>query len=75
VAFGTPERSALPAGRSGPSLIPSRTAFGAIAPLVRRQRHHRLMDLGINRQWAIERLFGPFPPQIKGVFVFHPHYQ
>jgi len=33
------------------------------------------MDLGINRQWAIERLFGPFPPQIKGVFVFHPHYQ
>src|SRR6266404_940593 len=31
VAFGTPYRSALPAGRSGPSLRPSRTASLTLA--------------------------------------------
>src|SRR5258706_7642286 len=33
----------------------------AIAPFLRRQGHYCLMDRGINRQRAIERLFGPCP--------------
>jgi hypothetical protein len=40
--------------------------LGAVAPFVRRQRHHRLADFGIDRQRAIKRLFRPFPPQIEG---------
>jgi len=31
----------------------------AVAPLVGWQRHHCLMNLGINRQHAIDRLLGP----------------
>jgi hypothetical protein len=40
--------------------------LGAVAPFVRLQRHHSVVDFGINRQRAIERLFRPFPPQIEG---------
>jgi hypothetical protein len=47
--------------------------LGAVAPFVRRQRHHSIMDRGINRQRAIERLFRPFPPEIEGVFVVVHH--
>src|SRR5438105_98185 len=45
--------------------------LGAIAPFVRRQRHNRIADSGINRQHAINRLFRPFPPQIEGVLVHY----
>jgi hypothetical protein len=31
------------------------------------------MDFGIDRQWAIKRLFSPFPPQVEGVFCRSPH--
>jgi hypothetical protein len=40
--------------------------LGAVAPFVRLQRHHSVVDFGINRQRAIERLFRLFPPQIEG---------
>jgi len=42
-----------------------------VAPFLRRQGHHCLMDFGIDRQHAIDRLFCPFPPKIEGVFVVH----
>ena len=41
----------------------------AVAPFVGRQRHHRVVDSSIDRQHAVERLFGPLPPEVKGVFV------
>jgi hypothetical protein len=45
--------------------------FCTVAPFVRRQRHHCIMDLGIDRQRAIERLFRPLlkPILIEGRFV------
>ena len=62
VAFGTPYRFSLPAGRNGPSLraiAHSLIDLGAVAALVRRQSHHRVMDRSIDRQHAIDRLFHP----------------
>ena len=53
VAFGTPYRFSLPAGRNGPSLraiAHSLIDLGAVAALVRRQSHHRVMDRSIDRQ-------------------------
>src|SRR5258708_39665048 len=50
-----------------PSRRPSRTAsltFARSRRSFRRQRHHRLVDLGINRQRAVDGLFRPFPPEI-----------
>ena len=35
--------------------------LGAVAPFVRRQRHHSVMDRGINTQRAIDRLIRLFP--------------
>ena len=35
--------------------------LGAVAPFVRLQRHHSVVDFGINRQRAIERLIRLFP--------------
>jgi hypothetical protein len=61
-AAGRPQRA------KSDAVTHSRVDLGAVAPFVRRQRHHRLMDLGIDRQRAIERLFRPFPPQIEGEF-------
>jgi hypothetical protein len=29
------------------------------------------VDSSIDRQHAVERLFGPLPPEVKGVFVRH----
>src|SRR5258708_17305293 len=40
----------------------------AIAPLVRRERHHRIMNIAVDHQHAFGRLCRPFPPQIKSVF-------
>jgi hypothetical protein len=40
--------------------------FGAVAPVLA-----RIVQLGRNCQHAIGRLFGPFPPTIKGVFFHH----
>jgi hypothetical protein len=40
--------------------------FGAVAPVLA-----RIVQLGRNCQHAIGRLFGPFPPTIKGVFFRH----
>ena len=42
--------------------------LGAVAPFVRRQRHHRIIDRGINRRLVINGLVRPFPPQIERVF-------
>ena len=36
--------------------------LGAVAPFVRRQRHHRIIDRGINRRLVINGLVRPFPP-------------
>jgi hypothetical protein len=33
----------------------------AVAPFLRRQGHHSIVDFGINRQRAIDRLFRLFP--------------
>ena len=76
VAFGTPYRFSLPAGRNGPSLraiAHSLIDLGAVAALVRRQGHHRVMDRSIDRQHAIDRLFRPLPPEIKRVLVIVHH--
>jgi len=34
-------------------------------------RHHGVMNSGINHEHAIERLFGPLAPPIKGVLFVH----
>src|SRR5437868_4357562 len=76
VAFGTPYGFSLPAGRNGPSLraiAHSLIDLGAVAALVRRQSHHRVMDRSIDRQHAIDRLFRPLPPEIKRVLVIIHH--
>jgi hypothetical protein len=54
--------SCLPNRRSASDIVD----LGAVAAFVRRQGHHRIMDRGINRQRAIDRLFRLFPPQIEG---------
>ena len=45
--------------------------LGPVAPVVRRQRHHRIVQLGRDHQHAIDRLFRPLPPLIKGVLFLH----
>jgi len=46
--------------------------LGAVAPFVRRQRHHRIIDRGINRRLVINGHVRPFPPQSERViFVVH----
>jgi hypothetical protein len=37
--------------------------------VVRRQRHHRVVVRSVDHQHAIDRLLGPFPPQVKSVSV------
>ena len=64
VALGTPYWSSLPAGRSGPSRKPSRTASLTFARSSRSSGGSGITaawDLSIDRQWAIERLFRLFP--------------
>src|SRR6266550_9223610 len=64
--------TSLPAGRSRAkpeAFTRSLVDLFAVAPFVRRQRHHSIMDLGINSQHAIDRLFRPFPPEVEGVLV------
>jgi len=63
----------VPAGRGGPSLRPSRTAALTFARSRRSsgQRHHGVVDIGIDRHRAVLRLLRPFSPQIEGVFVVH----
>src|SRR6266403_1783093 len=57
-----------PQGAAGPSLI----YLGRVAPFVRRQRHHSIMDRGGNSQRAMGRLLSPGPPQVEGIlFVRH----
>src|SRR5437667_9215747 len=77
VAFGTPYRFSLPAGRNGPSLraiAHSLIDLGAVAaarpaaePSPRHGSQHR------DRQHAIDRLFRPLPPEIKRVLVIVHH--
>jgi len=71
VAFGTPYRSALPAGRKwakSETFAHGLIDLGAVASFVRRQRHQRIIDRGINRRLVINGLVRPFPPQIERVF-------
>ena len=59
VAFGTPYRSALPAGRKwakSETFAHGLIDLGAVASFVRRQRHHRIIDRGINRRLVINGL-------------------
>ena len=37
----------------------------AVAPFIQRQRHHSIIDRGINRRFVINGLLRPFPPQSK----------
>src|SRR5437588_969900 len=76
VAFGTPYRFSLPAGRNGPSLRAVRTASLTLARSRRSsggRANHRVMDRSIDRQHAIDRLFRPLPPEIKRVLVIVHH--
>jgi hypothetical protein len=41
--------------------------LGAATPILIRERYHRIVDFGRDRQIAIERFFSPLPPQIKSV--------
>src|SRR5438309_11007178 len=41
----------------------------AVAPILRRQRHHREMDNAVDHERTIDRLFGPLPPKIKASLV------